>query len=87
MPGVTRVNIDSAGGPIIGNLAPTVRVNNQPITVKGASITPHGISPHSNAVMVGSSSTVYANNINVCRQGDVASCGHIATGSGDVNAG
>ena len=42
MPGVSRVNADSAGSTIVGNLAPTVFVNGNPIAVKGAAIKPHG---------------------------------------------
>ena len=87
MTGVSRVNQDVAGGVITGNLAPTVQVNNYPIAVKGASVAPHGLPPHSAAVMVGSSSTVLANNLAVCRAGDVASCGDVATGSSNVSAG
>lgn len=87
MTGVARVNQDVAGGVITGNLAPTVFVNNKPIAVKGAEITPHGDAPHDAAVMVGSSSTVFANNIPVCRDGDAASCGDTASGSSNVNAG
>lgn len=87
MPGVSRVNTDSAGGLIVGNLAPTVFVNGSPVVVKGAAVLAHGLPPHSpSPVMVGSSSTVYAHGIAVCRAGDSASCGHAATGSSDVFA-
>jgi uncharacterized Zn-binding protein involved in type VI secretion len=87
MPGISRVNADSAGGTIIGNLAPTIQVNNSPIAVKGASIVGHGRGTHRSPVMVGASSTVFANGIPVCRSGDSANCGHTASGSGSVNAG
>lgn len=88
MPGISRVGVDSAGGTIVGNLAPTVFVNGAPIVVQGAAVTPHGLPPHSpQPVMVGHSSTVFACGIPVCRQGDAASCGHPATGSGNVFAG
>lgn len=87
MPGISRVGVDAAGGLIVGNLAPTVFVNNAPIVVQGAAVTPHGNGPHAGPVMVGCSSTVFAHNIGVCRQGDAASCGHPATGSSDVFAG
>ena len=76
MPGVSRV----------GNLAPTVYVNDVPIVVKGADVEPHGRGPHRSPVMDSSSGTVYANNILICRADDVATCGHPATGSGNVIA-
>jgi uncharacterized Zn-binding protein involved in type VI secretion len=84
MPGASRVGVDAAGGTIVGALAPTVKVNNSPIAVKGAPVAGHGRSPHSAPVMVGASGNVFANNIPVCRAGDAASCGHSASGSGDV---
>lgn len=86
MPGIARINQDSAGGTIVGNLAPTVFVNNQPVAVKGADVAGHGLPPHSSPVMNGASSTVFANNIPVCREGDAATCGHTSSGSGDVKA-
>ena len=76
MPGSSRIHQDIAGGVIVGNLAPTVFVNNTPIAVKGAQVAGHGPAIHGGPVMVGSATTVYANNILVCRQGDAASCGH-----------
>ena len=88
MPGVSRVGADSACGLIVGDLAPTVRVNGNPIAVKGAIIVAHGLPPHSpTPVMVGSSTTVFAQGVAVCRSGDGASCGHAASGSSNVNAG
>lgn len=87
MPGVSRVNQDIAGGVIVGDLAPTVFVNNKPIAVKGAVVAGHGRSPHNGPVMVGHSKTVFANGINVSREGDTASCGHVANGSNNVIAG
>lgn len=87
MPGVSRVNEDTAGGKITENLAPTVFVNNKPIAVVGAHVQGHGNAPHNNPTMVGHSGSVYANNKQICREGDKASCGHTATGSGTVIAG
>lgn len=86
MPGVSRITVDTAGGTIVGNLAPTVYVNDVPIVVKGAEVEPHGRGSHRSPVMDSSSSTVYANNILICRANDVATCGHAATGSGNVIA-
>lgn len=84
MPGASRIGKDVAGGTIVGDLAPTVKVNNSSIAVKGAVVSGHGRSPHNGPVMVGASGNVFANNIPVCRAGDSASCGHPASGSGDV---
>lgn len=87
MPGVARVTVDVAGGLIVGALVPSVKVNNAPIAVKGAVVAGHGRSPHTAPVMVGASGTVRAGGIPVCREGDAASCGHVASGSGTVSAG
>lgn len=87
MPGVARVNADAAGGVIVGNLAPSVLVNGNPIAVVGAAVAGHGDAPHTSPVMVGGSSTVFAEGKKVCRAGDLASCGHTASGSGNVTAG
>lgn len=85
--GVARVTEDVAGGLIMGVLAPSVFVNKKPITVVGAAVASHGDGEHSAPVMVGKSSTVFAEKQEVCRKGDAASCGHVATGSDDVFAG
>ena len=89
MPGIARVGVDSAGGVITGNLAPTVKANGSPIAVQGALVASHApVPPHVGApVMVGHSATVFANGKPVCRAGDAASCGHAASGSGNVLAG
>lgn len=89
MPGISRVGVDAAGGTIVGNLAPTVFVNGAPVVVKGADVEPHPpVPPHTTGpVMVGCSATVFACGIPVVRQGDAASCGHPASGSGNVFAG
>jgi uncharacterized Zn-binding protein involved in type VI secretion len=87
MPGISRVNQDIAGGVIVGNLAPTVFVNGKPVAVRGALVAGHGRGGHRGPIMVGHSKTVFANGIGVCRKGDAASCGHIATGSSNVFAG
>jgi uncharacterized Zn-binding protein involved in type VI secretion len=87
MPGISRVGIDSAGSRIVGALAPTVLVNGAPVTVLGAPVLPHGKGPHAGPVMITASSTVSAGGIPICKAGDIASCGHATSGSGDVNAG
>ena len=86
MPGVTRKSTDSAGGTLIAGSG-NVFVNGQPAVRKGDAVAGHGNSPHNSPVMVGCSSTVFVNGIGVCRAGDEASCGHPASGSGNVFAG
>jgi uncharacterized Zn-binding protein involved in type VI secretion len=85
MQGISRVGVDKAGGTIVGALAPTVLANGVPVTVLGAPVIPHGRGPHGGPVMVTASANVFANGIPVCKAGDVASCGHATSGSGNVN--
>ena len=90
MAGASRVGSDSAGGSITGPGCSSVKVNGKTISVKGDSVTPHSPpdSPHDKPnTMVGSSSTVKAGGKFVVRAGDAASCGHSASGSGNVNIG
>lgn len=90
MAGASRVGTDAAGGTITGPGCSTVKVNGKIISVKGDGVTPHPPkdTPHMGSpVMVGSSSTVFAGGIAVVRAGDSASCGHSASGSGNVNIG
>lgn len=87
MAGVARAGVDSAGGLIVGALVPSVTVNGSPIAVVGAAIAGHGDAPHSGPVMAAGSGTVTAGGIPICRAGDAASCGHAASGSGNVTAG
>lgn len=85
--GVSRVALDTAGGLITGNLAPTVFVNGKNVAVMGAAITDHGTGAHNAPTMSGHSATVFANGLPICRSGDAATCGHAASGSSNVFAG
>jgi uncharacterized Zn-binding protein involved in type VI secretion len=87
MPGIARDGIDTAGGVIIGGGNATVFVNGALASVKGDKVASHGKGIHNSPVMVGSSQTVFIQGIPVCRAGDNASCGHVATGSNNVFAG
>jgi len=87
MPKLTRVVANSAGAPIQGPGASTVFCEGQKVSLLQDSVTPHGKAPHSGAVMVGSSSTVFANGKPVVRAGDAASCGHAADGASTTFAG
>ena len=87
MPGIARASVDSAGGVINVGANTTVRVNGSFAAVYGCRVAGHGDSPHSAPSMVGFSSKVKIGGIGVCRSGDRASCGHSASGSGNVSAG
>ena len=87
MPGIVRVGQDVAGGMILNGGNGTVFANGTLVAVRGSGVAGHGSPPHSAPIMVGASGTVFAQGIAVCRQGDSASCGHVATGSGTVFAG
>lgn len=84
MPGVTRnAGRDAAAGRNIQG-SPTVFANNDPVVRIGDRVLPHGTGVHAGPVMASGSGNVFTNNIPTCRQGDVATCGHRSTGSGDV---
>lgn len=86
MPGIARVGIDTAGGTILGGGQSSVYVNGALAAVIGDAVASHGLPPHASATMVEGSSSVFINNIGVCRAGDAASCGDAATGSSDTFA-
>ena len=83
MPGAARQGQDSAGGTIVAG-SPNVTVNNSPVARIGDAVAGHGRGPHSGPTMAAGSGNVFANNIAVSRAGDPATCGHPATGSGNV---
>lgn len=86
MPGVARVTMDSAGGPIIGGGNFKAFADGSLVAVVGDAVAGHAPGPHAGPVMVGASTRVFASGKPVCRQGDSASCGHPATGSSRVIA-
>jgi uncharacterized Zn-binding protein involved in type VI secretion len=85
MPGISRNSgTDVAGGALIEG-SPNVFADNDPAVRLGDSVAGHGPGPHAAPVMADANGgEVYANNILVCHQGNVASCGHPSSGSGDV---
>ena len=83
MPGIARYGVDVAGGYDIHD-SPSVFANNNPVVRIGDQIAGHGRSPHDGPVMVSGSSNVFINNIPTCREGDIASCDHPTSGSGNV---
>jgi len=86
MAGVSRAYQDTAGGTILSG-AGNVNVNGMPVALLYSPVAGHGRNKHAGPTMVRSSNTVKANGRGVVRQGDIASCGHPATGSGNVYAG
>jgi uncharacterized Zn-binding protein involved in type VI secretion len=85
MPGVSRQGADSAGGTIVGGSG-NVFVDGQPVARIGDPVAGHGRGPHAGPVLAAGSGNVFANGIPVTRAGDPATCGHPASGSGDVIA-
>lgn len=84
MPGIARdAGTDVAGGAIIKG-SPNVFANNKPVARVGDNVAGHGRGSHSGPTMAAGSGNVFTNNISTCRAGDPATCGHTASGSGDV---
>lgn len=86
MPGITRQGQDAAGGTNVAGSG-NVFVNGTGAVRIGDAVAGHGPGPHGGPVMTAGSGTVFVNGIPVCRAGDAASCGHPASGSGNVFAG
>ena len=85
MAGICRKD-DTAGGALI-NTQGTVFANGLEVIVDGDPVASHGNSPHSNATMIAETDNVFIGGKAVCNAGDLATCGHAASGSGDVNVG
>lgn len=85
MAGISRAQIDFAGGLIASSLQVFVLVEGFPAAVVGSPVASHGGGPHSAATLVVGSLFVRINGLPVVRAGDVASCGHVATGSAVVS--
>ena len=81
MPGIARVNTDTAGGTILGGGQDFVRVEGQLWAVQGDAVAAHGIAPHAAPTMADGSPFLRINDIPACRAGHAATCGHAATGS------
>ena len=88
MPGVCRLNVDSAGGIILGmNQDGTVFANGVNVSVDVDAVQGHGPGVHAGPVMIAGSNNVFINGIAVCNAGDLATCGHPASGSSNVFVG
>lgn len=83
MSGATRQGQDTTGGTNIEG-SPNVFTNGSPQVRVGDSVASHGKCPHCSPVMSSGSGSVFVNGIPACRSGDSATCGHTASGSGDV---
>lgn len=81
MPGITRVNLDSAGGLVTSSPQTFVRVEGELAAVAGAAIAPHGGPPHAVATLPTGSSFLSINGIPVVLAGMTATCGHVPSGS------
>lgn len=75
----------------VGDLIPSqssVFVGGQAVIVHGDSVESHPPCPvpveHCSATMIAAGTTVFVNGINVVMEGDLATCGDPATGSGSV---
>ena len=84
MPGIARVGVDSAGGTILGGGQDFVRVQGALWAVLGDAVAGHGEGLHAGPTMAEGSAFIRINGIPVCRAGNAATCGHGATGSGEM---
>lgn len=75
--------IDNAGGLFIPSQS-TVFVEGNAVIVNGDDVRAHGTSPHDNAKIIASGTTVFIGGIAVVQATDVATCAHLATGSATV---
>lgn len=83
MPGAVRRSQDSAGASLAAG-SPDVITNGTGQVRKGDAVTGHGDPPHAAPVMIEGSNNVIVNGSPACHAGHKATCGHPASGSGDV---
>jgi len=83
MPGVSRKDVDAAGGTNIAGSS-NVFANGAGVVRIGDAVAGHGIAAHAGPVMAAGSGSVFANSIGICRAGDPASCGDADSGSSNV---
>lgn len=85
MPGICRDN-DTAGDDLIASQE-TVYADGEKVIVDGDSVKSHGRGSHRSATMIAASDNVFVEGKAVCNAGDLATCGHSATGSSTVEVG
>lgn len=73
--------------PIIGPGAPTVIAEGLPVSCLGDNVTSHGEPPHTKAVIIAGSVTVFAMGRPVVRNGDPASCGDLVVSASTIIVG
>jgi uncharacterized Zn-binding protein involved in type VI secretion len=85
MPKFEAVNGDKVGtGLIIATGAPATSYG-LPIALDGDPVTAHGLAPHAAATIIASQTAYKVNGKNVCRIGDMATCGDtISAGPGNL---
>lgn len=84
MHGVTRKDIDTAGGRITSG-SPDVFINGYSAVRKTDTVESHGWGQHSDPTIATGSPDVFVNGLPLCRAAlDKATCDDIATGSTDV---
>jgi len=86
MPGICRDGTDAAGGALIKSQT-TVFANGDEVIVHEDDVTGHGIALHGGPTMIAGSDSVFIGGIAVCNAGDLATCGHAASGSSNVTVG
>lgn len=76
--------IDTAGGPLIATQG-SWTLNGKAIVRLNDPVVGHGLAPHAGPKMVQASNWFSLDGKGVVRAGDLASCGHPATGQGWFN--
>jgi len=84
--GICRDADDAAGGALIKTQS-TVIANGEEVIVHQDPVTGHGPAPHDAPTMIAGSKNVFIGGIAVCNAEDLATCGHAASGSSNVNGG
>ena len=84
MPGIARVGVDTAGGTIVGRLNEQMTIDGEWVSVVGDPVAGHPPCPlvpsHCAPTMAAGSTMWSIDGRPVCRAGDPATCGHVATG-------
>ena len=80
--GIAVKALDAAEGVQLAGGQSFFNVEGQPVVLLGDPVTPHPppIPPHTAPVMAEGSGWMRLNGIPVCREGNLANCGHASTG-------